>query len=605
MYQFPQDLRRFYESMRIPFVMYQYTDGKVIPVLVSDGFCRQMGTTRERQMKLLEAGRYETIHPDDAGRILQTSIGFAQRKNDYDVFFRSRHEDGYHVIHAIGYWFPMPDGTELALLTYQNLSASVESFRRADQEYHFFRQDRFYRDPLTGLPNINYLQEFANERIHALRVDGKTPMLLYTDVNSMQSYNNQYGFAKGNDLLCIIADALGKFFPEALLTRGADDHFLVIDVFPGKEELSRLMREINREIRSRAAGNTTGIQAGIVIIGERMNVDQAVDHAKNALKRIGSDLSRDFRIYSQRADEEYWEQRYIVENLDRALNERWVRVFYQGIVRLETGKSAAFEALARWNDPVRGSIPPTRFIPVLEKYHLLYKLDLYMMKEVLQELTVRKEAGLPLLPVSVNFSAQDFDYRNIPEEIESLYLSTGADRLIPRSSIIVEITEQDMATATDSFHAQLRDLRSRGYRLWLDDFGSGYSSLNVFSRIDVDLIKLDMDLIQHLDEHNGINREIIRAIIAIARAAGIETLAEGMETEEQKEFLSSVGCDLGQGFLLRRPIPLDSILYIVKSDSYVGRWETDAERSDFHSRRLTLRNPGQTPSGSSPGTSAE
>ena len=121
----------------------------------------------------------------------------------------------------------------------------------------------------------------------------------------------------------------------------------------------------------------------------------------------------------------------------------------------------------------------------------------------------------------------------------------------------------------------------------------------------MDLIKLDMDLIQHLDEHNGINREIIRAIIAIARAAGIETLAEGMETEEQKEFLSSVGCDLGQGFLLRRPIPLDSILYIVKSDSYVGRWETDAERSDFHSRRLTLRNPGQTPSGSSPGTSAE
>ena len=108
---------------------------------------------------------------------------------------------------------------------------------------------------------------------------------------------------------------------------------------------------------------------------------------------------------------------------------------------------------------------------MLEKYHLLYKLDLYMMKQVMLEMSERLAAGLPLLPVSVNFSAQDFDYRNIPEEIESLYHSTGADQLIPRSSIIVEITEQDMATATESFHEQLKALRGMGYRLWLDDFG--------------------------------------------------------------------------------------------------------------------------------------
>lgn len=249
-----------------------------------------------------------------------------------------------------------------------------------------------------------------------------------------------------------------------------------------------------------------------------MDVYQAIDHAKSALKRIGSDLNRSFRFHSQQADVEYWNQRYIVENLDRALSERWIRVFYQGILRLETGKTAAFEALARWNDPGRGTISPGDFIPVLEKYHLLYKLDLYMMKQVLLELNDRLTAGLPLLPVSVNFAAQDFDYRNIPEEIEKLYHSTGADQLIPRSDIIVEITEQDMATATEEFHEQLRILRGMGYKLWLDDFGSGYSSLNVFSRFDVDLIKFDMALIQHLDDRNGINREIIKAMISIARA---------------------------------------------------------------------------------------
>ncbi len=579
MYQFPEDLRRFYESMRIPFAIYQYVDKKILPVLVSDGFCAQMDMGREKLMHLLVAGQYHSMHPDDAGRVLQTAKGFAEHRNNYNVFFRTLHEDGYHNIHAVGYWCTMPDGTELALLTYQNLSDSGKEFLSFEEKYHLFRQDRFYRDPLTGLPNLNYLAEFANERIHALRVEGKTPMLLYSDVNSMQFYNSQYGYAKGNELLGLIADTLKSAFPGALLTRGADDHFLLIDVFPEEKELSRTMAEINRKIRAGAAGKTTGIQAGVVIIGENMSFDQAIDHAKNALKRIGSDLNHDYRIYSQRADDEYWNQRYIVENLDQALEKRWIRVFYQGIIRAETGKTACFEALARWNDPSRGSISPGEFIPVLDNYRLLYKLDLYVVRQVFLEMQDRKDAGLPLLPVSVNFCARDFDYLDIPAEIEALYHSTGADKLIPRSSIILEITEQDVATAAAGFHEQLRTLRSMGYQVWLDDFGSGYSSLNVLSRIAVDLIKIDMALVQHLDERGSINREIIKAVTAIARAMGVETLAEGVETEEQQAFLKAAGCDLLQGFLLRKPVPLETILYIVRSDSYTGRWETEEERA--------------------------
>ena len=581
MYNFPEDQRMVYESMRVPFVFYQHIDHKVLPVLVSDGFCDQMNMDREKLMKQLSAGQFDTIHPDDAGRLLQITRGFAEQRNPYDVFFRSRHQDGYHYIHSVGYWHTMPDGTELALLTYQDLSSSGEEFLKLDEKYHLSRQDLFYRDPLTGLPNINYIQEFGNERVHTLRVDGKTPVLVYSDVDSMQFYNNQYGFAKGNELLCLIADVLGRQFPDALLVRGTDDHFLLIDAYPGDEEISRRLREANLEIRKKADGNTTGILAGIVNMGGKMDFFQAVDHAKSALKRIGSDMNRSFRMYSQRADLEYWNQRYIVETLDRALSEKWIRVFYQGILRMKTGKTAAFEALARWNDPGRGTISPGDFIPVLEKYHLLYKLDLYMMKQVLLELKDRLAAGLPLLPVSVNFSAQDFDYRNIPEEIESLYHTTGADQLIPRSSVIIEITEHDMAAASDSFNEQLKTLRRMGYRLWLDDFGSGYSSLNVLSSFDLDLIKLDMALIQRLDDRNGINREIIRAILSIARSLGVETLAEGVETEEQKEFLASAGCDLAQGFLLRRPVPLETVLYIVRSDSYIGRFETEDERKEY------------------------
>ena len=581
MYQLPDDLRIIYESCLLPFSIFDMEDGKIIPLLVSDGLCTQMETTREKLLKLLEAGKYDILHPDDSGRVARTVEGFTSRKFGYNIFFRSRHIDGYHTIHAVGYWQPMPDGKELAFVTWQDIDAARENMQKADEDYDLFKKDLFYRDPITGLPNINYMQEFADDRISALRLDGKTPMLVYSDVDSMQFYNNQYGFAKGNELLCLIAESLEKHFPDALVARGADDHIILITSFEGEEDLAHRLMSVNREVRANATGNTTGIQAGVVNLGAEMMFSEAVDHAKSTLKRLGRDLTRTYMIYSRLDDTEHWNQRYIIENLDRALSEKWIRVFYQGICRTSTEKTASFEALARWNDPVRGTISPGDFIPVLENYHLLYKLDLYMVKQVFLELGDRAAANLPLLPVSVNFSAQDFDYRNIPEEIEHLYHSTGADQMIPRDHLIVEITERDMATATDKFQEQLRTLRSMGYRLWLDDFGSGYSSLNVFSRFEVDLIKFDMVLMQHLNDRNGINREIIRAMTNIAHTMGIETLAEGLETEEQKKFLIESGCDYGQGFLFRRPIPLDSILYIVRGNTYNPYCETDAERTKF------------------------
>ena len=281
------------------------------------------------------------------------------------------------------------------------------------------------------------------------------------------------------------------------------------------------------------------------------------------------------------ADEHYWGERYIVQNLDLALQEGWIKVFYQGIGRVKTDRTACFEALARWNDPNRGTISPGEFIPVLEKYHLLYKLDLYMVEQVCREIPLRAEAGLPLLPVSVNFAAQDFNYRDIPEEIEALYLRYKMDKYVSRNCFIVEITERDIATASERFQSQLRRLREMGYQLWLDDFGSGYSSLNVFSRFEIDLIKFDMALIQDLDSRGGLNRKIIKAMIDIAHSMQIHTLAEGIETPEQRQFLRDVGCELSQGFLYRRPESLNAILFKIANGMIHPSTETPEEREQF------------------------
>ena len=581
MYHFTPEIRKTYESMAVPFVYYEWTGEKVIPLLVSDGFCRQMEQTRDSLMTRLSSGLFERIHPDDAGRISRISDEFVARQGEYDVIFRSRHSDGYHMIHAVGEWQTMPDGTKLAVITYVDMSRSQDTIEKLEKNYLAFKQDQFYRDPLTGLPNINYMHEFAEERIHMIRIEEKTPVLYYYDVISMQYYNNQYGFTEGDKLLRIISSALERHFPGALVSRGADDHFILIDSWSNEDEAARRIAAVNQEIQTQAYGKTRGIQAGICIFNINISISEAIDHARNALRRIGSDLNRTYRIYSQMADEHYWSERYIVQNLDKALGEGWIKVFYQGISRVKTDRTACFEALARWNDPNRGSISPGEFIPVLEKYHMLHKLDLYMFEQVCREVPIRAEAGLPLLPVSVNFSAQDFDYKNIPEELEAIYQRHGMDQYVTRDCFIVEITEQDMATATEQFHNQLKELRKRGYQLWLDDFGSGYSSLNVFSRFDIDLIKFDMALIRDLDSRGGLNRKIMKAMTDIAHEQKIHTLAEGIETPEQRAFLREIGCELSQGFLYRRPESLSTILFKIANGSIRPSCETPEEREKF------------------------
>ena len=200
MYHFPEEIRKAYESQPIALVYDMLVDGKALPILVSDGFCELVGMNRENTMEWFKKGQFERIHPDDVGLVNHVSEIFANKESGYDIIFRTRHSDGYHVIHAVGKWQTMPDGTELALLTYADITENAEAVASTTEKYQLFKEDHFFTDSLTGLPNLNYLNKFADERLHAIRTEGNTPIIIYIDVLAMQYYNNQYGYQKGNDL---------------------------------------------------------------------------------------------------------------------------------------------------------------------------------------------------------------------------------------------------------------------------------------------------------------------------------------------------------------------------------------------------------------------
>ena len=594
MYQFPEDLKKAYENSQVSFVYYQNIDGQAVPILISDGFCRNTGTDRQTAMKWLKNGLFEHIHPDDVGILSNLSDEFLHQRSPYNIVFRSRlgpqrgktEEENYVLIHAIGKWQTMPDGTELMVISYANLSQTEKSVQQRTDTYTLLRKDHFYTDPLTGLLNLNYLHEYGKEKVNMIRAEGKKPCIIYTDLHSVRSYNDQYGVKEGDRLLCLTAETLKNQFPSSVVTRGSDDHFIIISWIDDQEELEHRLNEANKIIRSKAGGNTFGIRSGICPIEENDTPSGALDRAKQAMKSINNDMNREVAFFSQEENLLYLEERYILENIDKAIQNGWIKVYYHALYRIKTKKIAAFEGLARWVDPVRGVITPGQFIPPLQKYHQLYKLDLAMFEQVCREVRIRKENGLPLVPVSVNFSRQDFDYADIAAKMNELYEKYDLADIVDKSYFIIEITEQDLAVGAEKLREQLKQIRDNGYRLWLDDFGSGYSAINVFSKFDFDLIKYDMELIRNLDVKGGVNRIILEELVYLAKRFGLHTLTEGIETAEQLDFVEKIGCELAQGFYLYKPQSLDEILARVKSGDPVKSYETAEERLEFNKIRF-------------------
>lgn len=242
-------------------------------------------------------------------------------------------------------------------------------------------------------------------------------------------------------------------------------------------------------------------------------------------------------------------RQYIQTHIDEALEKGWIRLYYQPVVRALSRTLAGYEALARWQDPVRGLISPAAFIPALEEIHAIHKLDLYMVDQICSLYGPRNDLGFPTVPISFNLSRLDFFDCDIHAEI-----SRRVDRAgIPHGNLAIEITESVFVQDMSVIAPILDQFRQDGYSLWMDDFGSGYSSLNVLNDYAFDTIKLDMEFLRRFTDRAKV---IVESVIRMAKDLNIQTLAEGVETEAQAKFLRSIGCSLLQGFLFSKPFEM-------------------------------------------------
>lgn len=263
-------------------------------------------------------------------------------------------------------------------------------------------------------------------------------------------------------------------------------------------------------------------------------------------------------------------RRYVIENFERALDEGWISACYQPIIRGSNGRVCSEEALARWNEPGRPAIYPDEFVPVLEEAGLIYRLDLYMIDQIIEGMEKRSAADLLILPISVNLSRVDFDSCDIVEEIRKKVDKAGIDRRL----ITLEITESAIGSDFEKITAEIDRLRGLGFRVCMDDFGSGYSSLDFLQKTDVDALKLDLNFMREFDSNHK-TRIIVSMLMRLISALGMDTIAEGVETEEQFEFLREMGCAKMQGYYFCEAIDIDGIIARYREGRQIGFEDPD------------------------------
>ena len=412
---------------------------------------------------------------------------------------------------------------------------------------------QLFHDRLTDLPNMRRFFTLAKQERDHLRQEGKEAVMVYLNIIGTRYYNRQKGFKMGDKLIMDFARILSRHFGDNRVCRFNGDQFAAV---ADNAEIEAILARILQECETAMDGKRLPIRVGIYPDKlEDVDTDIACDRAKYASDLKKGELSSSITYYDAEMLKRSEIDHHIIHNLDRALEEGWVKVYYQPIVRSSNGNVCDEEALARWIDPKLGFLSPAFFIPALEQSKLIYKLDLYIVDEVLKKLKHQSAAGFYQVSQSINLSRMDFESCDIVSEICKRVDNAGIDR----SMISIEITESVIGGDFEFMKEQVERFQSLGFPVWMDDFGSGYSSLDVLHQIHFDLIKFDMRFMARFDEGDG-GKIILTQMVNMAISLGMETLCEGVEEAEQVEFLKEIGCTRIQGYYYGKPIPFEDIV---------------------------------------------
>lgn len=532
-------------------------------ITVSDEYARMLE---------YEPGEYRTnfddwvtqLHPDDRDQALAVYGEYIRgQRQDYSQEFRMRTRSGkWKWIHSAGELLERDAlGQPLRMLgIHKDISEQKKNAARL--EY------LATHDVLTGLANRVLLRDRLEQSIHFAHRSQRIVAVLLIDLDRFKLINDSLGHNMGDELLKQVARRLCESVREAdTVARLGGDEFVILlaevaeekDVQPVAEKiLSRLAQPCDLGGREITITGSLGIG---VYPRDGTDSENLIRHADIAMYRAKEE-GNCCRFYSPAMGLRSRETMELEADLRRALERRELLLYYQPKVELATGRIVGSEALLRWLHPTRGMIAPGRFIPLAEETGMILPIGDWVLTEVCRQIAAWQREGLEALPVAVNLSARQFRKADLAAAVRSLLEAAG----IEPSLLELELTESMIMHDPPIAAAIMQQLKTLGIRLALDDFGTGYSSLNYLRRFPVDCLKIDGSFIHDVPGDQSA-AAVAASIVAIANSLGLTSVAEGVETRAQLDFLINCGCGGFQGYLFSPPVPAEEFAAMLRSGS--------------------------------------
>lgn len=474
---------------------------------------------------------------------------------------------------VVGYfnWHPFEPGTSMLHATLPVVGLSVlgifvaaslagHAIWRRSVKLNSNRQELQHlalRDPLTGLANRAHFKSELAARLQKVLPHGCCSVL-FIDLDRFKAVNDTYGHPTGDRLLSLVGERMREILPGALIGRIGGDEFTVLLERTKADEVSTIAQKIvvclHEPFEIEGVYVSIGASVGVAIAtGMNTDADELTRQADIALYHAKAAGRNAYAVFGDHMDELLRTRRKLERDLREALAAgTQIEVVYQPVYFADSSGPCSVEALARWKHPELGPISPDVFIPLAEEIGVIHKIGSFVLEDACSLV-----AELPSMSVAVNASAAELASPGYPLRV----LSTLAKWAVEPSRLEIEITESLAISAEEETERNILMLRTAGVRFAIDDFGTGYSSFSRVQNVTVDRLKIDKSFIGRIRE--GHNSAVVEAIINMARAQGLQTTAEGVETNEQRDALKSLGCDNIQGFLMSRPIAREEVVALL------------------------------------------
>ena len=526
-------------------------------IILFDPASRRVVDANPQAQRLIGASLDE-LRRRDVATIFDTPVSLAAGQNDQPAEGRPaqliRGDDERRDVEFSIVDLDPGTGRVHAMLL-QDISHRREAERRA-QEHQLSLQHLATHDALTGLPNRTFLNEELPRLIEEAARRGDSLSILYIDCDNFKNINDSRGHSIGDDYLRSVARRLRDSIASPdLVVRMGGDEFLVVTRHYGLEPDSAAIAErvaaaLKKPVRLGEATYSATTSIGLSVYPrDATTMSELLRSADIALYEAKARGRDNVQMFDAAMNKRVHTRLALEQDLRSAVNRDAIEIQLQPIVDIRSGRLVSFEALARWNDPRHGSVPPLSFIEVAEASDLIVELGECVFRNVARQIAAWQRAGLKPVPVAVNVSAKQLKRSNLPERLVAI----AHEFDIAPHQMEVELTESVAMQDSEQHVTKLHALRDLGVRVSVDDFGTGYSSLAYLRNLPIDYLKIDRTFVRDMNVDRN-DAAIVRAIISMAQSLHLGTVAEGIETREHASQLLALGCSTGQGYFFAKPM---------------------------------------------------